>query len=1301
VPLHEDKGTVLPFTTQPLLDRQRRRARVVSEPPLDVLMIADTPEDRMAVRLALEAGGFVLQEVADARHGLKIVESFTPDCILLNHVLPDADGLEVLESLRQPGGTLPCAVVMLTGAGAADVATAAMNVGALDYLVKDCLDAGVLRRTIRSAVRQFRAERHDAHLAAIVAASGDAIISAGADLAVQTWNTGARRLFGYTEAEALGRKLTELIVPDVYKAETAAIFSAVMSDRAALLKETVHRHQDGRHISVESRISPIFDGSGRVTGLSVIVRDFSERQRAEDALRRHAERQALLLEISSDFIRASEPGDVGRMIFEHINSTLGAVVCTNYRLDPTGQRLRLVFVHGIPLQQLEAARSLELGQEFCGTVAASCKALVADKRRIASDPKGGLARQLGATAYACYPLKASDGRLLGTFAVASATRERFTDDEVVWLGTVTNFFAQVWERLDAEQGLRASEERLRLSQEADGLGHWGFDLFSGMLVWSEQMRRLLGIESTATASQALLLSRAHPADRPRLEEHLARCARSEADHGHQLEFRIVMPDGAVRWVEDQSWVETNAMGMPVRAVGVVRDISARRSAEEARAHLAAIVTSSADAIVGKTLDGIVTSWNEAAERMFGYSASEMVGQSIRHLIPSNRQLDEDTILARLARSECIEHHEMMLLANDGRTFDASITVSPVRDAEGRIIGCSKIIRDITQRKRTEARLAEREAQLALFVEHAPAAIAMFDGEMRYLAASRRYVSDFRLPPDIELIGRSHYEIFPDIPPRWREVHARVLAGEELAHEEDPFPRHDGRLDWCRWLMKPWRTADGRVGGALLFSEVITEQMAARRALADSEARFRATFENAAVGIVHFDPDFRWLRVNEAVCRILGYRADELIAKSLEDINHPDDLRACLAQVERMRDREIDSFGMDKRYLRKDGSMVWTRLTNGCVRKSDGSIDYFVCTFEDISARKHAEEKLRKSEERFRSSLVHSPLPILLFDDRGQILALSQSWLQQTGYSKEELRRIEDWTRRAYTERSGEALEHLREIISAEPEPQPVEHMIHTKDGHERLWSFVSSALGTQSDGRRLFVCVAQDVTERKAHEEQVHLLMREINHRSKNMLSLVQVIARQTAAREPEDFIGCFTERIQALAANQDLLVRNEWQGVDIDDLVHAQLAHFADLVGSRIAVEGPKLRLNAAAAQAIGLALHELATNAGKYGALSVNVGRVNMDWQFDGDIFSMTWTERNGPPVSPPERCGFGSTVIDSMAKRTVGGEVHLDYAPSGLMWRLACPAANALERGRQPARKLDSPEIVARKMYTDTLR
>jgi PAS domain S-box-containing protein len=205
----------------------------------------------------------------------------------------------------------------------------------------------------------------------------------------------------------------------------------------------------------------------------------------------------------------------------------------------------------------------------------------------------------------------------------------------------------------------------------------------------------------------------------------------------------------------------------------------------------------------------------------------------------------------------------------------------------------------------------------------------------------------------------------------------------------------------------------------------------------------------------------------------------------------------------------------------------------------------------------------------------------------------------------------------------------------------------------------------------------QDITERKDREEKEHLLMREVNHRAKNMLSVVDSIAHQTAARSPEDFVERFSERIQALSANQDLLVRNQWQGVDVEDLVRAQLAHFADLIGSRIAVHGDKLRLNPASAQAIGLAIHELATNAGKYGALSIDKGRVDIGWRItNGNTFILSWTEREGPPVTAPKQRGFGTIVMEAMAERSVGGTVDLDYAPSGVIWRLTCPATKVLE-------------------------
>jgi len=251
---------------------------------------------------------------------------------------------------------------------------------------------------------------------------------------------------------------------------------------------------------------------------------------------------------------------------------------------------------------------------------------------------------------------------------------------------------------------------------------------------------------------------------------------------------------------------------------------------------------------------------------------------------------------------------------------------------------------------------------------------------------------------------------------------------------------------------------------------------------------------------------------------------------------------------------------------------------------------------------------------------------------------------------------------------------------AEPKRSATEFRLRRRNGEVRWVETLGLAYfeGAGRERRAVSVGTVQDITERKEREEKEHLLMREVSHRAKNMLSVVHAIAHQTATQNPEDFIERFSERIQALSANQDLLVRSDWNGVEIADLVHAQLAHFASLIGSRIAVDGPKLRLTAASAQAIGLALHELATNAGKYGALSTDKGRVDICWGTDRDTFTMSWTERQGPPVSAPERRGFGTIVMEAMTERSVDGTVDLDYAPSGLTWRLSCPAANALERG-----------------------
>jgi PAS domain S-box-containing protein len=205
-----------------------------------------------------------------------------------------------------------------------------------------------------------------------------------------------------------------------------------------------------------------------------------------------------------------------------------------------------------------------------------------------------------------------------------------------------------------------------------------------------------------------------------------------------------------------------------------------------------------------------------------------------------------------------------------------------------------------------------------------------------------------------------------------------------------------------------------------------------------------------------------------------------------------------------------------------------------------------------------------------------------------------------------------------------------------------------------------------------------DITDRKQAEEQIRLLLREVNHRSKNLLSVVSAIARQTNASTQEEFAKRFSDRIQALARSHDLLAKSEWQSISVLELIRAQLAHFEDLIGRRILLEGPSLMLSVAGAQCLGMVMHELATNAAKHGALSNQKGVVEITWEraVEQGRFAISWIERGGPPVVPPTHSGYGSTVITRMAELNLDGAVDLDFASSGLVWNLSCPVAKVLE-------------------------
>ena len=208
-----------------------------------------------------------------------------------------------------------------------------------------------------------------------------------------------------------------------------------------------------------------------------------------------------------------------------------------------------------------------------------------------------------------------------------------------------------------------------------------------------------------------------------------------------------------------------------------------------------------------------------------------------------------------------------------------------------------------------------------------------------------------------------------------------------------------------------------------------------------------------------------------------------------------------------------------------------------------------------------------------------------------------------------------------------------------------------------------------------------DITEEKNRERHIQLLMGEINHRAKNLLAVVLSVASQTRGVDHADFLKKFSARIRSLAAGQDVLVENQWKRVSLDALIRAQLNHFKDLIGSRITISGDSVQLSPAAVQTIGMAVHELATNAAKHGALSNTKGRIDISWQKiagkTSDRLVMRWIESEGPPVFPPKEHGFGSMVTGKVVEMGLGGEVTANFAPTGFSWQLDCPFDQISER------------------------
>ena len=595
---------------------------------------------------------------------------------------------------------------------------------------------------------------------------------------------------------------------------------------------------------------------------------------------------------------------------------------------------------------------------------------------------------------------------------------------------------------------------------------------------------------------------------------MARLLRGEKLKTEDLEIIVERPDGERRHVIPAPRILKNVHGKITGAINSLFDITERKRAEAAAMRLAAAVQSSHDAIAAKTLNGIITDWNQGAERTFGYKPKEIIGKSVLTLIPKDRRDEEEEILRRIRRGESLDHYETVRCRKDGKLIDVSLTISPIKAPKGEIVGISKIARDITTQKQTERRLAEQARLLNLTND----AIIVRDHQDRILYWNRGAEEMYGFSAK-EALGKITHELLQTAHPENFEKIRENLEGDNFWSGELVHTRKDGKtiVVFSRWTLdrnvrgrpasiletntditarkraeqqqlalyqfaqlqytstkvgeiydasldailsamdchrasillfdkekvmrfvawrglseryrkaveghSPWKPdvknpkpvcindvdiadipkrlksiirSEGiraaafipLVSGQKLIGKFMTyydaphlftddelklattistqlaqaiEHKRDEEALRESEARLRATVEQATAGVARCDTNGRIVFANRTLCKMLGYTESELIGKSVADVTHRDDLKNTVRLFQRMI-RLGKSFEVENRYVRKDGSILWADVSASPVREPDGKTQSTVAVIVDITARKKVEVALQKSNE---------------------------------------------------------------------------------------------------------------------------------------------------------------------------------------------------------------------------------------------------------------------------------------------------------------------------------------------------
>jgi PAS domain S-box-containing protein len=648
----------------------------------------------------------------------------------------------------------------------------------------------------RDGVVPGDAPRHDddskGMLTAIVRSSDAAIISKTLGGIVTSWNPSAERIFGYTASEMIGKPIDVIAAQD-RPGEMALILDRIRRGERIENLETERRHKDGHIVNISLTVSPIYDEKGRIIGASKIAADITERKRTEAQLKIKSEALAAIVRSSDAAI---------------ISKTLGGIVTT---WNPAAEKIFGYTASEMIGKPIDLIAAPDRPGEMAGILDRIRRGERVEHFETERRHKDGHVVNILLTVSPIYDEK---GRIVGASKIA----------------------ADITERKRTEADLKVKSDTLAAIVRSSDAAIIGKTLDGIVTSWNPAAEKIFGYTASEMIGKSIDVIAAP--DRPgEMAQILERIRRGERIENFETQRRC--KDGRI---VDISLTVSPIHDEKTRIIGVSKiaaDLTERKRTEAQlrikSETLAAVVRSSAAAIISKTLDGIVTSWNAGAEKIFGYGETEMIGRPIDVIAAPDRPGEMAVILDRIRRGERVENLETVRRHKDGHIVNISLTVSPIYDEKSRVIGASKIAADITERKRFE----EAHKRLAAMVESSGDAIIGVTLDGTITSWNRGAERLFCYPPQ-EVVGQPVFMLVPQsrVDQELRRLE-HVARDERIENFETLYRRRDGSEFDASVTLSPVRDASGRVGGVSAIVRNITTERRMKDALIAREMQMRA------------------------------------------------------------------------------------------------------------------------------------------------------------------------------------------------------------------------------------------------------------------------------------------------------------------------------------------------------------------------------------------------------------------------------------------------------------------------------